>query len=67
MEDIKNLTTLYRHVTGTEPEWTKALTPAGSNRRYYRIGGATATLVGVAGTSKEENDEYKDKIGTARC
>lgn len=58
MEDIKNLTTLYRHVTGTEPEWAKALTPAGSNRRYYRIGGATATLVGVAGTSKEENDAF---------
>ena len=51
------MTNLYLRYTGTEPESMEALPGAGSNRRYYRLKG-TANLIGVCGTSAEENKAF---------
>lgn len=51
----KRLEQLFRDVTGTSPETAVRLTPAGSNRIYYRLTGAGRTLVGTEGTSDSEN------------
>lgn len=48
---------LYRKYTGVEPEAVMPLTPAGSNRRYYRLTGPV-TVVGVEGVDKCENDTF---------
>ena len=50
---------LYRYITGAEPSEVKALTGSGSNRQYYRLtsfGGRS--LIGVVGTSVEENHAF---------
>lgn len=51
------LTSLYRSVTGNAPELIEALTGAGSNRSYFRLHGKP-TLIGVYGTSVEENQAF---------
>ena len=48
---------LYRIYTGCEPESVTPLTPAGSNRRYFRLCGPR-TVVGVVGTDREENEAF---------
>ena len=48
---------LYRIYTGREPESVTPLTPAGSNRRYFRLCGPR-TVVGVVGTDREENEAF---------
>lgn len=48
---------LYTLTVGCAPESVKPLTPAGSNRRYYRLTGPE-TLVGVEGTSRAENEAF---------
>ena len=48
---------LYRIYAGCEPESVTPLTPAGSNRRYFRLCGPR-TLVGVVGTDREENEAF---------
>ena len=48
---------LYRKYTGQEPQSVTPLTPAGSNRRYYRLTG-TDTVVGVEGTDRNENRSF---------
>lgn len=50
-EQIKNL---YRTYTGHEAEEVTELPSSGSNRRYFRLHGPQ-TLIGVSGTSIEEN------------
>ncbi len=52
--DTNSLITLYRDVTGSEPTDIEGLAASGSNRRYYRLRGVRS-LVGVLGTSCEEN------------
>lgn len=48
---------LYRKYIGVEPTAVMPLTPAGSNRRYYRLTGPV-TVVGVEGVDKCENDAF---------
>ncbi len=55
MELLKQL---YKEYTGCEPEWCQQLTPAGSARRYYRMGAGEHTAVGVIGTSRKENKAF---------
>ena len=53
-EQIKNL---YRTYTGHEVEEVTELPSSGSNRRYFRLHGPQ-TLIGVSGTSIEENRAF---------
>lgn len=53
-EQIK---TLYRTYTGHEAEEITELPSSGSNRRYFRLHGPQ-TLIGVSGTSAEENRAF---------
>ena len=53
----QTLETLYSQFTGHAPESVEALPGAGSNRSYYRLKG-TSTLIGVCGTSREENEAF---------
>lgn len=47
---------LFFQVTGQEVKYANQLTPAGSNRVYYRLSDAeNNTLIGVEGTSIQEN------------
>ena len=48
---------LYRKYTGVEPESVTPLTPAGSNRRYYRLSGPVS-VVGVVGVDRAENEAF---------
>lgn len=52
------LTQLYRQWAGESPANVVPLTGAGSNRRYYRLSGERGTVVGVVGTSVEENRAF---------
>ena len=52
------LSDLFLRTTHTSPERVVALTPAGSNRRYYRLSSSAATLVGCEGTSLDENEAF---------
>ena len=54
----ETLETLFRQVTGSAADSIRALTPAGSNRRYYRLQAGETSLVGVVGTSVEENEAF---------
>ena len=54
IEELKNI---YRTYTGHEPEVVNELPSSGSNRRYFRLTG-TPTLIGVSGTSIEENQTF---------
>lgn len=49
---------LYKSLRGVEPQWVKQLSGAGSNRQYFRLGGEDETLIGVEGTSVEENRTF---------
>ena len=50
---------LYHHFTGAEPCEVKALTGSGSNRQYYRLTSTEGrSLIGVVGTSLEENHAF---------
>jgi aminoglycoside/choline kinase family phosphotransferase len=53
----KILKSLYLSYTGHEPEVIDELPSSGSNRRYFRLYGSP-TLIGVCGTSAEENRAF---------
>ena len=53
-EELKRL---YQNYTGTPAEEITELPSSGSNRRYFRIIGPQ-TLIGVSGTSQEENSAF---------
>ena len=55
--DYRRTEKLYRTYTGHEPEVVNELPSSGSNRRYFRLTG-TPTLIGVSGTSIEENQTF---------
>ena len=55
---VHTLQVLFHQATGKEATCTSALTPAGSNRRYYRLMADGVSLIGVVGTSVEENDAF---------
>ena len=53
-EDLQNL---YQTYLGEVPEEIVELPSSGSNRRYFQLTG-TQKLIGVYGTSKEENEAF---------
>lgn len=55
--DTQSLEQLYQTYTGCAPESITPLPGAGSNRRYFRLKG-TPSLIGVYGTSIEENKAF---------
>ncbi|MDR0536440.1 MAG: phosphotransferase [Tannerellaceae bacterium] len=56
--DIEALSNLYRLHTSTNADNVKELPFSGSNRRYFRIMGAGGSLIGVNGTSADENKAF---------
>lgn len=56
---MRRLVDLYRHWSGEEPARVEKLPGAGSNRVYYRIQGSQGvSVVGVVGTSRDENHAF---------
>ena len=53
----ENLKNLYNQYTGYNAEGITELPSSGSNRRYFRLNGKKV-LIGVSGTSKEENEAF---------
>lgn len=56
MENEK-LISLYKDFSGSNPLSVSKLAASGSNRRYYRMGGAT-DCIGVEGESVDENEAF---------
>ncbi len=52
-----SLSDLYILATGESPSAITPLTPAGSNRRYFRLS-SRKSLIGVEGTSRAENEAF---------
>ena len=56
---MEQLIHLFKEHTGHEPVLCQAITGSGSNRQYYRLTDAEGeTLIGVVGTSREENHAF---------
>lgn len=56
---MEKLIELYSEYTGAKPVETHKIAGAGSNRQYYRFVDAKGnTLIGVVGTSSEENHAF---------
>lgn len=56
---MERLIELYRKYKGEDPVATEKMADAGSNRSYFRIIGRDgSTIVGVVGTSREENHAF---------
>ena len=56
---MQQLLLLYRQYSGQAPSSVVPLAGAGSNRRYYRITSPDGTtLIGVVGTSHDENNAF---------
>ena len=59
MDVEQNILQLYRQWAGSDPVSVTALPGAGSNRKYYRFTDKDgATVVGVVGTSRDEDDAF---------
>lgn len=55
---MDTLRQLFLQHTGEDAQTCKALTPAGSNRRYYRLAAGKNSAIGVVGTSLRENEAF---------
>ncbi len=56
---MQKLVDLYSLWSGSQPASVEKLQAAGSNREYYRIAGNDAnTVIGVIGTSRDENHAF---------
>ena len=56
---MEKLINLYRAWCGRQPRYCRQLAGAGSNRTYIRItGGEGQTVIGVIGTSRDENHAF---------
>lgn len=56
---MQRLSDLYKRWSGAEPQKIERLAGAGSNRQYYRITSIDgSTVIGVIGTSQEENHAF---------
>ena len=56
MEELKKL---YKETTGFNVSGAEAIAGSGSNRQYYRMHGPDgSTLIGVVGTSRDENHTF---------
>ena len=49
---------MFLQHTGEDAHICKTLTPAGSNRRYYRLAAGKTSAIGVVGTSLRENEAF---------
>lgn len=57
------LESLFRNITGQVPEVRTELSASGSNRRYFRLSAGPHSLIGVEGTSIEENRAFMAMSG----
>lgn len=57
------LESLFRNITGQVPEVRTELSASGSNRRYLRLSAGPHSLIGVEGTSIEENRAFMAMSG----
>ena len=57
-ESMQSLGQLYFDYTGERPQEQVQLSASGSNRRYFRLTSEHHSLIGVQGTSKEENEAF---------
>ena len=55
---MDRLEALFRSYTGFAAEKCLPLSPSGSRRRYYRLTAGDVSLIGVAGTDKDENRAF---------
>ena len=55
---MKRLTELFVGLYGCEPQQQTAITNSGSNRQYYRLTDGEHTVIGVIGTSIQENKAF---------
>jgi len=55
---MSSLKELFEHQTGTLPLTEVQLAMSGSNRKYYRLQNEKISLIGVVGTSVEENRAF---------
>ena len=56
---MEQLIQLYQETTGHAPAQCQAITGSGSNRRYFRLSDTDGqSLIGVVGTSREENHAF---------
>jgi aminoglycoside/choline kinase family phosphotransferase len=55
---MTELEKLFEQYTNEKPLKITELSAAGSNRKYFRMTGETRTLIGVEGTSEEENKAF---------
>lgn len=55
---MQNLGQLYFEYTGERALEQVPMSASGSNRRYYRLTSAGQSLIGVQGTSREENEAF---------
>ena len=55
---MKELEQLFQQFTGEKVDNCTELSASGSNRRYFRLHGGKVSLIGVEGTSLEENNAF---------
>ncbi|MBQ6186261.1 MAG: phosphotransferase [Bacteroidales bacterium] len=55
---MDKLNDLFESYTGKKPTETEELNSSGSNRRYFRLKGGNISIIGVVGTSLEENKAF---------
>ena len=55
---MDRLESLFRSYTGIEAEKCLKLSPSGSRRSYYRLVAGSVSLIGVAGTDRDENRAF---------
>lgn len=55
---MQSLSQLFFQHMGFQPDSVEQLSASGSNRRYFRLTGGGKTLIGVQGTSAEENAAF---------
>ena len=55
---MKELSQLFEQYTGCSPKRSIPISGSGSNRKYYRLEGNNISLIGVKGTSLEENNAF---------
>ena len=54
----QTLNQLFKQATGVLPEQQTQLSASGSNRRYFRLTAGEHSLIGVIGTSQDENRAF---------
>lgn len=55
---MNELSTLFQQITSVEAETITELSASGSNRKYYRLAAGDLSLIGVEGTSVDENRAF---------